>query len=176
MQRTTSVIVISALAVLATACSSMRVRTDFDSAVDFGSYASMAAFEIPAKRHRGPEMSELVDRRIAAAIASELAGKGLHSTSPRDADLLVTFTTAVRRRVTVDHAGWYGYRGPHWHGGMVRVSSYPEGSLVIDIVDRRSRELVWRGVGEGAFTSMNPSDETVRTRVARILKSFPPQR
>jgi hypothetical protein len=33
---------------------------------------------------------------------------------------------------------------------------------------------VWRGVGEGAFTKMNPSDEKVAKKVSKILATFPP--
>jgi hypothetical protein len=54
------------------------------------------------------------------------------------------------------------------------VNSYPEGTLVIDVIDRKSRELVWRGVGAGAFPQMNPSNEKVDKRVTRILQTFPP--
>ena len=48
------------------------------------------------------------------------------------------------------------------------------GDLVIDIIDRKRRELVWRGVGEGAFTTSNPSDKKVAKRVATVLQTFPP--
>lgn len=156
------------------ACSSMTVRADYDSQHDFSTYESFAIFERQGKEKRQPHMSPIVDRRIGAAMAAELEAKGFESTSPRDADFLVTFYTAVRRRVVIHHSGWYGWRRWGWHGGTRWVDSYPEGSLVIDIVDQRDRQLVWRGVGEGAFTKSNPSDEKVAKRVAKILSSFPP--
>ena len=161
---------------MSTACSTMSVTADHDSQVDFGSYTSFSLFERPAKERRGPQMSDLVDGRIATSIAADLAAKGLASTAPGDADILVTFYTAVSRRVVVNGGGWYGYRWRYWGGGTTYVNSYPEGTLVIDIIDRRSRELVWRGVGAGAFSKMNPTDETVQKKVARVLRDFPPSR
>jgi hypothetical protein len=155
-------------------CSTMTVRADHDSQFDFGAYTTFALFERQGKERRRPQMSEIVDRRIAAAMGAELTGKGLTSTSPRDADFLVTFYTAVRRRVVVNHAGWYGHRWHHWGGGTRWVRSYEEGTQVIDIIDRRRRELVWRGVGEGAFTKSNPSNDKVAKRIARVLQTFPP--
>jgi hypothetical protein len=158
------------------ACSSMTVRADHDSRHDFSTYDAFAIFERQGKEKNRPQMSPIVDRRIGAAMAAELEAKGLDSTSAREADFLVTFYTAVRRRVVIQHTGWYGWRRWGWHGGTRWVNSYPEGTLVIDIIDRRDRQLVWRGVGEGAFTNTNPSDEKVAKRVAKILSSFPPLR
>ncbi len=165
------------LAAISLSCSSMSVRADHDSEVDFSKYSSFALFERPGKERRRPQMSELVDRRIATAMKTELQGKGFETAQPHDADFLITFHTAVRQRVVVNRSGWYGWgRWGRWGwgGGATRVGSYPEGSLVIDIIDRRRRELVWRGVGEGAFSKMNPSDDKVAKRVARIMRDFPP--
>jgi hypothetical protein len=156
------------------ACSSMTVRADHDSRNDFGSYSTFAVFERQGKERRQPQMSPIVDRRIAVAMAAELEAKGFASTSARQADFLVTFYTAVRRRVVINRAGWYGWGRWGWHGGATWVNSFPEGTLVIDIIDRRTRQLVWRGVGDGAFTSSNPSDQKVAKRVSKILRTFPP--
>ena len=119
-------------------------------------------------------MSPIVDRRIGISMAAELEAKGFDSTSARNADFLVTFYTAVRRRVVINRAGWYGWGRWGWRGGATWVNSYPEGTLVIDIIDQKSRQLVWRGVGEGAFTNTNPSDEKVAKRVSKILGTLPP--
>lgn len=162
------------LFVTALGCSSMTVRADHDSQYDFSTNSSFALFERQGKEPRRPQMSPIVDQRISYTIAAELKVKGLESTSPRNADLLVTFYTAVQRRVVIHHSGWYGWRRWGWGGGARWVNSYPEGTLVIDIIDRRDRQLVWRGVGESAFTKMNPSDEKVAKKVSKILASFPP--
>ena len=163
-----------ALAVSALGCSTMTVRADHDSQVDFGDYSSFAIFERQGKERRQPQMSELVDRRIASNLAENLTAKGFKATSARDADFLVTFYTAIQQRVVVNNAGWYGYRWNYWGGGTRWVRTYEEGTLIIDVIDREQRELVWRGVGEGAFTTSNPSDEKVSQRVEKILRSFPP--
>jgi hypothetical protein len=152
----------------------MTVRADHDSQNEFGAYSTFAVFERQGKESRRPQMSPIVDQRIASALAAELNAKGFDSTSPNEADFLVTFYTAVRRRVVINRTGLYGWGGWGWRGGATRVNSFPEGTLVIDVIDRQDRQLVWRGVGEGAFTSTNPSDENVAKRVGKILRTFPP--
>jgi len=166
---------VTALAAISAACSTMTVTADHDLQVDFGSSTSFAVFERPDKDRRGPQMSELVDRRIVSSIEADLARKGLTSTTPRDADFLVTFFAGVRERVTVNGGGWYSCCGPFWGGGVTWVNSYPEGTLVIDVIDRRNRALVWRGVGHGAFAKINPSAENVQKKVSRVLETFPPR-
>jgi hypothetical protein len=177
MRRFTLIAIAACLVTMTLACSSMTVRADHDFENDFSRYESFAMFErlgTQKNEQRRPQMSPLVDRRIASAMAADLQAKGFTASSPREADFLVTFYTAVRKRVVIQHAGWYGWRRWGWHGGARWVNTYPEGTLVIDIIDRRDRQLVWRGVGQGAFTNSNPSDEKVAKRVSTILKTFPP--
>lgn len=157
-------------------CSSMIVRTDHDTQRDFSAYSGFAMYERPGGERSRAQMSPLVDQRIAASISSELRVRGFGSATPRDADLLVTFYTNVQRRVVVRHHGWYGWGRWGWHGGPMWVDSFPEGTLIIDIIDRRDRQLVWRGVGQGAFSKPNPSDDVVAKRVGKILRDFPPMR
>lgn len=174
MMRRLFVLVLAAAVLPLLSCSTMTVRADHDSQFNFDSYSTFALFERQGKERRRPQMSEIVDRRIAAAMEADLTGKEFSATSPRDADFLVTFYTAVRRQVVVNHSGWYGYRHGYWGGGTRWVRSYDEGTLVIDIIDRKRRELVWRGVGEGAFAKPNPSEQKVVRRVAKVLATFPP--
>jgi hypothetical protein len=174
MHRLTTIALSVVVFLPALGCSSMTVRADHDSQKDFSGYSSFSIFERQGKENRRPQMSPIVDRRIGATMAAEFQAKGFDSTSPRDADFLVTFYTSVRRRVVINHAGWYGWGRWGMRGGATWANSFPEGTLVIDIIDRRNRELVWRGVGEGAFTSTNPSDKKVAKRVGKILRTFPP--
>lgn len=45
---------------------------------------------------------------------------------------------------------YYAYGAPFMYGGMgVGQEHYKEGTLIIDLIDRRSKEIVWRGFGVG---------------------------
>jgi hypothetical protein len=162
---------------LVTTCSSVSIRTDFDAEASFDAYESFAWFERPDRSRRKAKPSPLVERRIEREVKSALEAKGYQEASPRRADILVTYHTSVRDKVRVTHTG-YTYprrwrRG--WGWGTTHVHHYREGSLVVDIIDRRDRELVWRGVAQGAFSTADPSDERVRKVVTKLLVDFPPQ-
>ena len=66
--------------------------------------------------------------------------------------------------------GWYGHT---YRARPAHVHWYKEGTLVIDIVDRRGRQLVWRGVGVGAMRDMRPGND-LKAAVREVLARFPP--
>ncbi len=59
------------------------------------------------------------------------------------------------------------------------MSEYETGTLIIDLVDRRRNELVWRGSGESRL-SKHPTPEKTDKKVAKvvgaILAKFPPSK
>jgi hypothetical protein len=66
---------------------------------------------------------------------------------------------------------WYGYAAPY---PAMQLQEYTEGSVVVDVVDPKTKELLWRGQGV-ARVSDNPNtyaNELEKT-VTAILKKFP---
>ena len=72
------------------------------------------------------------------------------------------------------YGSYYGYPGAGYAG---RVSEYLEGTLVLDITDVRTEEVIFRGWARKSLDS-DPSPEKVRTyiteAVEEILEDFPP--
>jgi len=165
-------------AVLTTAagCSSVSVTTDWDVEADFEEFRTFALLEPAPQPKRPPDkrLSPLAEKRIMNAVSAALTSRGYGESSRRRADLLAAIHTGSRQRVIVSHHG-YGY-GPHWrwHRGFSRVHQYREGALVLDIVNARSRELVWRGVATAPAAKPDPSGETAAKVVDKLLREFPP--
>ncbi len=71
------------------------------------------------------------------------------------------------------YGSYYGYPGAGYAG---RVSEYLEGTLVLDITDVRTEEVIFRGWATKSLDS-NPSPKQVRTYVTEavdeILEDFP---
>ena len=57
-------------------------------------------------------------------------------------------------------------------GTEITVSN--SGRLAVDIIDRRSNELVWRGVARKDYVDDRPDPDRIATVVGLILKGFPP--
>lgn len=158
-------------------CSSIRVNSDYDKSVDFSQYKTYAFHKRGIER---VEISGLDKKRILNAIDVELRKKGM--TKSENPDLLVNIFTKERERIDVDqyYAGWgygwgYGWN-PYLWGGRTYVSSYVEGTLYIDLIDAKKKELVWEGEGVGYLTENREKKESqINEFVAKILAQFPPK-
>jgi hypothetical protein len=74
--------------------------------------------------------------------------------------------------------GYYGYRSGFyggWGGYYTNVDQYTEGTLNIDLVDAKHRQLVWEGVAVGRVTEKHRENReaAINTAVAEIFKKFP---
>jgi hypothetical protein len=164
-----------ALLFLVASCSSVRVSSDYDTATDFSKFKTFAFYK---KGIDKVEISDLDKRRILKALESELLAKGL--TISENPDLLVNIFTKSRQKVDIYnnnqmYFGWHPwYYGPNF--GM-HISKYTEGTLFVDLIDAKSKELAWQGIGSGALnTSGNVSkkEERIKEFVAEIMTKYPP--
>lgn len=176
---------LTALATLAlvAGCSTMSVNYDYDSNADFAQYSSFAWIAKPevvaANAAQAQQSSDLLDRRIRAAVEGELAARGLAQVDV-DPGLLVVYHLGVQDKIQVTDYG-YSYSPYAWgYGGrQLDVYQYQEGMLIIDLVDAKTKNLVWRGTGTKVIESAPRSPEEMQARidevVAKIMASYPPQ-
>ena len=73
--------------------------------------------------------------------------------------------------------GWGWGWNPYLWGGQTYVTSSTEGTLYIDLIDAKKKELVWQGEGEGYLTKVR-SEKAARINefVSKILAQFPPEK
>ena len=162
-------------------CASSRIHREYDPSTDFAAYASFGWLPRPASSaETTPSIldSDLVRRRLESAVETELVRKGLQrSEAP---DLLVAVHPAVRDRVNVTDWGYgYGEAGYDWEERDVEAYPYREGTLVLDLVDARTKQLVWRGTAstpldETAAASPEKLERELGAVVARLLEEYPP--
>jgi len=168
------------LAVALAACSSIKVNSDYDPAVDFEAlhtYRWAPDFE-PAGPTPGVD-DDLLYKRIHAAIDFHLKALGFREQTYPEPDVWVAYHVGIDRKIEVDtmyhdHAGWgrrgYGYGGYGYADTVVR--EYDEGTLLIDLLRPGSGELIWRGSGRTRLKELKtPAERTqaVNEIVGKIL-------
>lgn len=165
------------LFLLLSSCTSVRVLSDYDRDVDFAVYKSYAFYKTGIDK---AQISDLDKKRILKAIESEMNARGfVKSDQP---DLLVSIFTKEKERVDVYNNSWgWGYWAPYYWGwpGYYgnNVSTSTEGSLYIDLIDAKSRDLVWQGRGVGTLGNTDniaKKEERIREFVSQILQQYPP--
>lgn len=71
--------------------------------------------------------------------------------------------------------GHYGYGyGSGYRGSYGATTTYTEGTLVIDIIDATTDDLVWRGSAVSPINDMAYDRKDIQRAVEKILKEFPP--
>ena len=71
--------------------------------------------------------------------------------------------------------GGYGYPyGGYGYGSHGAATTYTEGTLVIDIIDAGTNELVWRGAAVSALDDPTYDAKDINKAVEKILEEFPP--
>ena len=153
-------------------CSSLRFAADWDRGVDHRAYRTFTFAPTPPLERTGPEASNtaFLDRRIRRAVVAALGDskKGLQPAEPgTTADLLVVYRLNLKDVINV-----YGYG---YYGGT-SSSSFREGTLVIDLIDRKRDEVVWRGWAEGIRTQVQHSEEQIFGIVRTIFRGYPPKK
>lgn len=112
--------------------------------------------------------------RVQMSVDRVLAAKGFEKASAGTSDLVVHYHASVTQQVDVNGADQkYGYCTD------CRPFVFDAGTLTLDLVDRRTNTLVWRGWAEGsidaAVADQNWMEQSVDEAVAVILKRLPPR-
>nr|WP_299345019.1 DUF4136 domain-containing protein [Allomuricauda sp.] len=167
-------------------CSSVRVIADYDQRADFRTYRTFAYYKTGIDR---AQISDLDKKRILRAIDNEMVNRGF--TKSQQPDILISIFTKEREQVDVYNNnwgwgwgwGWGGFYnpwlwGPGWGWGGSNVSTRTEGSLYIDFIDARSKELVWQGRGVGTLNNIKnieKKEKRIKEFVSEILEEYPPE-
>jgi len=173
-----------------TGCSSLSVNYDYNKTVDFSRYKSYDWIPFP----KDMPASELNKARFTTAVDENLAAKGF-SQNTSNPDFLIATYYGKEKKVDVTSWGYsyapnsyytgYGYRYPGRYGyaggyastGGVSVYEYEQGTIIIDFVDAKTKQLIWRATAKGVVNPASDPDKQTRkvTRVVeKLLSSFPP--
>ena len=103
-------------------------------------------------------------------------------TKSENPDLLVSIVTKEKERInaTQMNMGWgfgwgWGWGGNPFWGGNTFVTANTEGTLYIDLIDAKTKDLVWEGEGIGTLTEDRRQKETqINEFVTKILSQYPP--
>ena len=153
-------------------CSSVYVNADYDKNASFSNYKTYAYMK---NNLDNIAISDFDKKRILNAIDEVMATKGF--TKSENPDIIVNIFTKERERVEVYQNYGFGWGwNPYWGIGYTNVMTSPEGTLFIDIIDAKTKELVWQGEGSGYLTKdTEKKDARIKEFVTRILEQYPPK-
>jgi hypothetical protein len=176
-----------AVALLAAGCASgPDIRADYDKSADFGKYRTYG-FVAPATNDT-TQFKSLAQQSMQSAAVREMESRGYtRSDTP---DLVINFKGKLEEKTDIEstpapyygpgwgYGGWYGapYGGYGMYGGTeVTTHRYKVGTLVMDVVDREKRQVVFQGGIESVVTKemLQNREAAITAAVAHIFSRYP---
>jgi hypothetical protein len=153
-----------------------KVETDFDHQANFSQYKTYTWQEIkPA--------DSLWDARIKNAVDAQLAAKGWTKVeSGGDVAVVAIKTSQTQRTLQTFYDGvgggwgWRRFGGGGFGDATTTEQDYKVGTLVIDLYDAKTRQLLWRGSAQDTVSDKATRNEkNLDKGVAKMFKVFPPR-
>ena len=157
----------------AAASFAQQVKTDYDRSADCGQYKTYSWEKVQT---RDPLMVD----RIETAVNANLASKGWkYVKSGGDVSIIAIEITQNQQTLNTFYDGFGG--GRRWRGAggfgdaTTTVENYKVGTLVVDLFDAKTKNLIWRG--SSSDTLSNNSEKNIKNldkAVQKMFQHFPP--
>lgn len=146
------------------------VRTDFDHKANFGNYHTYSWGKVQTT-------NPLWQDRIEDAVDKELQAKGWQKT-PTGGDVMITAIGATENQQ--EYQTFYDGLGPwRWRGFGETTTvpvTYRVGTLVLDMYDASSKQLVFRAIAQNTIShDTERNEKNLSKAVDKIFKKFPPE-
>lgn len=184
--RVTRIAAIGTLALVGAACgTALQVHTAVDPEFSPATLSTFRVLPAPPPRN-GREVSGAYDPMVNNSIANRALRETITQTfvergytlNERAPDFAVAVYASAREKLDV--TAWdYGY--PFWPRRAwpypyqrEMITEYTEGTVIVDVIQPRTRELLWRGTASARLSEKPARDVRELQKVAReIVRKFP---
>jgi len=163
---------------LLSACKSAQVYSDHDPSAKFDSYSNFMVLE----HMRSMPIKENTKLWLHDAIKVQMQKRGYSEN--KSPDLLVKImiksktkeTTSLQRNEKFYWGSTYYPYGWGLNTGIDRVeyNTHTEGTIIIDVIDREKKELIWQASASGAAKNDKKlTEEAVKKLIEKIFVTYP---
>lgn len=158
-----------------------KTAIDFDPNLDYAKFKTFAYLGGEEHLAMLPLNPDQIRDEIHAAVSRELQRRGLKEVKANEnPDLAVRYW--VNTQSDVDYAptgNWNGfalYIGDYWAYtfDLMNATNTQGGSLLIDLIDVKKKDLAWRMYLEQKVLNLNDVWTKVNEEIAKAFSSFPP--
>ena len=171
----------SLVAITASPLAAANVSTDYDHNANFRAYHTFSFYKVQTS-------NPLYEQRIKDEVTADLSKAG-YQMVPSGGDVSITAIGGVKDKQEYNTfydglgGGGYGWRGwgGRWGGGgfgatQTTVQDVPVGTLMIDMYDASTHQLVWRGrVSDEVSNNGDKEFKRVNKDIDKMFNGFPPK-
>ena len=171
-------LIIIFLLFLASGCSpAIQAYTDYDPDYDMWTYTSFDwSQKENIEQNQNPlYYNELNDKRIKKAVLKQLQKRSYQLTRNHPQLILHYHIIVEDKSVLVTEPFGYAY-GPYWMRRQQHQYTYTQGTLILDLMDTRINQLVWRGWAVTPLDGISAPeqiDDLIDTAVRKMFAKFP---
>jgi len=147
------------------------VSVDSDTSYDF---SKLKTFAIQVATSGG---NPLAEKRVVGEVEEALVGKGWKKADPAAADAMVMLhgATETKKNLSTMYSGMGGWRFGGMGTAQTSVQEYKVGTLVVDIFDAKSKQLVFRGTAQDEMSDkVDKNQKKLEKATGKMFKDFPP--
>ncbi|MEZ4810476.1 MAG: DUF4136 domain-containing protein [Allomuricauda sp.] len=156
----------------------LKISSDYDKSADFNTYST---YKLNKVLNTGV-INQLQLTRIENSIKWEFGQRNLKE-SNLNPDLIINPVAVLKDKKTIsfdaDDYRVGGIYRPYQVWGApthatIRANDYREGSLLVDVLDAKSKKLVWTGLVSADITGQpKDSDKAIKKAISKLMKDFP---
>jgi hypothetical protein len=157
-------------------CAPLKVSSDVERDVDMTRYHTYSWDSTDLLPTGDPRLDNnpFFHRRVQADVEKELATRGFEKATSGTPELLIHYHASVYQKIDVNSADEQrGYCGGY------KPYVYEVGTLVLDLVDARTKRVVWRGSAqgmvEGIIDNQDWMEQKIDQAVTQLLATLPPR-
>ena len=152
----------------AISANAQSVQSDYDRSFNFSNLKTFG-FAVQRRGINDPLAGDsLNNERIRTALESQLTANG-YRVGNGTADFAIVYYVTTKERLSVQD---YGYGPPRWWGSRnIHVNQYSEGTLLVDFIDVKTNQVIWRGRASGTL-EMKGVDRKISKSVEKLVKQF----
>lgn len=169
-----------AIAMLNQGCSPItKVYSEEEPGVNFYKYRTYKWLDTKyiKKGNSGPEwLNERVENKIRSSVETQMGRYGFKPCDDKP-DLMLHFHVVIKNEVFYIQDWWCDEETGADFGRCHRLRpvNYQEGTLIIDLIDAKTGNQVWRGAAAGVLENLTPekADARIEEAVRMIFEKFP---
>ncbi len=162
-----------------------KVTGDYEKSTDFSIYKTYQF--IGWQDDSDQVLNDFDKKRLRDAFIEEMRARQFELVES-GADMAISLFVVVDKKTsTTAYTNYYGgagyghgrrYGGRGWSSGYATTSyserDYLQGTLVLDMLDTQSKDLLWQGVATGTVNSKpEKREKSIPKAIKKLMKKFP---
>jgi len=168
------------------ACSTLQVSREYDPNVSFkhlSDYAWIPESTLPQKNQYID--NENLDKQIRTSVNKSLTSKGFELKQSDKPSFLIGYHVAIDQKTSINTVNTRYTNQGAWSPNAWRGTTdlgqhvFEQGTIIIDIIDTSSNELIWRSNASAEidpFANSNTRVQRIDRAIKKMLNDFPPSK